>query len=70
MVYTKRCFNQRFGRYHLGLYKDNTFFALTGVRKGLGVGHLGDCRHDNGLEQAPEGHSFDLRPFASKSLQE
>ena len=46
------------------------FLALMGVRKDLGVGHLGDCRHDNDLEQAPEGHTFNLRPFSSKSEQD
>ena len=53
-----------------GLVHGNHFFAPTRVRKGLDVGHLGDSRHDNGLEQAPKGHTFDLRPFSSKSEQE
>ena len=53
-----------------GLVHGHYFFALTGVRKGLGVGHVGDCRHDTYLEQGPEGHTFDLRPFSSKSGQE
>ena len=66
----KKIFQSEVWKVPFGLVHGHHFFALMGVRKGFGVGHLGDCRHDNGLEQAPEGPTFDLRPFSSKSEQE